>query len=57
MHTSLHHYTLTVERESVARQAKRNLGYRDRTSQRASIRDRMRATLRPAGGGLTPARV
>jgi hypothetical protein len=47
MHTSLHHYSLNVERESVARKAKRNLGYRDFSPATRSIRDRVRATLRP----------
>jgi hypothetical protein len=57
MHTSLHHYTLTVEREGVEQRAKRNLGHREVRVRTGSLRDRIRATLRPAGGRLTPARV
>ena len=50
MHTSLRHYSLTVEREAEAdrrRHVHRSVGSDVRRPSRASLRDRVRATLRP----------
>jgi hypothetical protein len=56
MHTSLRHYSLQVEREaSTPRFVRASVHEGARRRRRPSLRDRIRATLRPGRAPLTSA--